>query len=187
MLKELKEWNVTKKQMLLNAAESKVREGGYNNFSFRELADEVGIKSASVHYHFPTKADLAATLAENYTNNFLANLGQPQSILANGNNPIKLYIEQFKRALLEDEKMCLCGILAAESDGIPDKVSVATKRFFDLNIQWLTDAFDQAEPQNHEVNVQKAVTLLSVLEGAMMVSKAMDDDHYFDVALMPFT
>ena len=46
---------MTKKQELLAVAQNKVREGGYNNFSFRELAKEVGIKSASVHYHFPTK------------------------------------------------------------------------------------------------------------------------------------
>ncbi len=58
---------MSKKEAILNAAENKARLGGYNNFSFRELANEVGIKSASVHYHFPTKADLGAELVKRYT------------------------------------------------------------------------------------------------------------------------
>ena len=51
---------MSKREALLKVAEDKVRKGGYNNFSFREIANEVGIKSASVHYHFKTKADLGA-------------------------------------------------------------------------------------------------------------------------------
>ena len=66
--------DMSKKDDLLKVAEVKVRQGGYNNFSFREIANEVGIKSASVHYHFPTKADLGAELAHQYTDAFLSAL-----------------------------------------------------------------------------------------------------------------
>ena len=69
---------MNKKQEILKQAELKVREGGYNNFSFRELANDVGIKSASVHYYFPTKADLGAELAAQYTLGFLDLLGDPK-------------------------------------------------------------------------------------------------------------
>lgn len=40
-----------------------MRNGGYGGFSFRDLAAEIGIKSASVHNHFPTKAAMAAAVA----------------------------------------------------------------------------------------------------------------------------
>ncbi len=65
---------MSKKEELLKVAENKVRKGGYNNFSFREIANEVGIKSASVHYHFPTKADLGAELAHQYTDAFFSGI-----------------------------------------------------------------------------------------------------------------
>jgi TetR/AcrR family transcriptional repressor of nem operon len=171
--------NMTKKQQLLKAAEVKVRSGGYSNFSFRELAKEVGIKSASVHYHFPTKADLGAELARQYTDNFMHLLGDPAEIKKSGESPIQVYATQFRRALLEDNKMCLCGLLGAEIDCLPEKVKQETKRFFRLNLDWLQVAYKLNDPIDVE---RKAASTLSLLEGAMMVSKALGDNCFFDQA-----
>jgi TetR/AcrR family transcriptional repressor of nem operon len=170
---------MTKKQELLKAAEDKVRSGGYSNFSFRELAKEVGIKSASVHYHFPTKADLGAELARQYTDNFMTLLGEPQALKELGKNPIKVYIAQFRRALIEDEKMCLCGLLGAETDCLPEKVKDETKRFFKLNLDWLQLAYKLTGVPDYQ---DKAANALSLLEGAIMVSKAVGDNQFFDQA-----
>ncbi|WP_158966109.1 TetR/AcrR family transcriptional regulator [Paraglaciecola sp. L3A3] len=168
---------MTKKEALLKAAEFKVRLGGYSNFSFRELANEVGMKSASVHYHFPTKADLGAELAHQYTDNFLAALGDPVSIHATGKNPIDVYTQLFRSSLLNDDKMCLCGLLGAQSESLPDKVRLEVKRFFNENLAWLNAA--------HTVNGEKdpvhaAIVTVSLLEGAMMISKALNDHSYFE-------
>jgi TetR/AcrR family transcriptional repressor of nem operon len=168
---------MTKKEALLKAAENKVRLGGYSNFSFRELAAEVGIKSASVHYHFPTKADLGAALAHQYTNTFLTVLGKPSELKASGKNPIDVYTQLFRDALVNDKKMCLCGLLGAESDSLPDKVRIEVKRFFSENLAWLTAA--------HTVNgdsnpARAAIYTVSLLEGAMMISKTLDDNSYFE-------
>jgi TetR/AcrR family transcriptional repressor of nem operon len=171
--------DMTKKQALLKAAEDKVRSGGYSNFSFRELAKEVGIKSASVHYHFPTKADLGAALARQYTDNFMDLLGDPVEIHKADKSPIQVYTTQFRRALLEDKKMCLCGLLGAETDCLPEKVQQETKRFFRLNLQWLQVAHKLNSPIDVE---QKAASTLSLLEGAMMVSKALGDNRFFEQA-----
>jgi TetR/AcrR family transcriptional repressor of nem operon len=168
---------MTKKEALLKAAEDKVRQGGYSNFSFRELANEVGIKSASVHYHFPTKADLGAELAHQYTNSFLAALGSPVNIKASGINPIDVYTQLFRSALITDDKMCLCGLLGAQSESLPDKVRLEVKRFFNKNLAWLT----VAHTANGEHDpAQAAVVTISLLEGAMMISKALNDHSYFE-------
>ncbi|WP_213608393.1 TetR/AcrR family transcriptional regulator [Pseudoalteromonas sp.] len=170
---------MTKKAALLKAAENKVRLGGYSNFSFRELANEIGIKSASVHYHFPTKADLGAELAHQYTDNFIAMLGEPQAHKANGKNPLDIYTQLFKNALVIDKKMCLCGLLGAESDSLPDKVRDEVKRFFIKNLAWLT----QAHKINGEPDPERAaIQTVSLLEGAMMISNTLDDIHYFEQA-----
>ncbi|MBE0361386.1 MULTISPECIES: TetR/AcrR family transcriptional regulator [Pseudoalteromonas] len=170
---------MSKKEALLKAAENKVRLGGYSNFSFRELASEVGIKSASVHYHFPTKADLGAELAHQYTNSFLAALGEPSELKASGKNPIDVYTQLFRSALVTDRKMCLCGLLGAESDSLPDKVRLEVKRFFNQNLTWLS----AAHLANGELNPTKAaIQTVSLLEGAMMISKTLDDNSYFELA-----
>jgi len=170
---------MSKKEALLKAAEHRVRLGGYNNFSFRELANEVGIKSASVHYHFPTKADLGAVLAHQYTNAFLTALGDPTVIKHSGKDPIEHYTQLFRSALTIDDKMCLCGLLGAQTESLPDKVRIEVRRFFNENLTWLTSAHSV----NGEIDpARAAIVTISLLEGAMMISKALNDPHYFESA-----
>ena len=90
----------------------RTRPGSYNALSFRELAKEVGIKSASVHYHFPTKGDLGAALARRYTEEGAAYLAE---LLATSNDAswcMDKYADIFRAALANDNRMCLCGIRA---------------------------------------------------------------------------
>lgn len=175
---------MSKKEELLKAAQLKVRSGGYNNFSFRELAAEVGIKSASVHYHFPTKSDLGAALAHQYTNDFLKALGGPDELYAAGKNPINVYISLFRNALVQDKKMCLCGLLGAESDSLPDKVRYETKRFFELNIVWLEHAYRVINTDPNEVAKTSAIKTIAILEGAMLISKTLDNNQIFEDAVL---
>jgi len=177
---------MSKKEELLKAAQLKVRSGGYNNFSFRELAAEVGIKSASVHYHFPTKEDLGAELARQYTDNFIKALGDPLELQQLGQHPIQVYVEQFRQALVEDKKMCLCGLLGAEVEGLPEQVRYETQRFFERNLQWLEKAHEMLINSNDNTPEytaqQAAIKTVSMLEGAMLVSKALDNNDVFEQA-----
>jgi TetR/AcrR family transcriptional repressor of nem operon len=167
-----------KEAEILKAAESMVREGGYNSFSFRDIATAVGVKSSSVHYHFPTKADLGAAVAKHYTNKFLSSLGDPAQLIGDGKDPIKVYVGAFRDALVKDKRMCLCGILGAEIDGLPSKVSVQTKIFFERNIEWLTTAYSsKGSTPCAEI---KAMQTLSLLEGAMITSNVLTDIDVFD-------
>lgn len=50
------------RDQLLDAAVAMLQRVGFVSFSFRDLAAQVGIRSASIHYHFPTKADLGLAL-----------------------------------------------------------------------------------------------------------------------------
>ncbi|WDE08860.1 TetR/AcrR family transcriptional regulator [Thalassomonas viridans] len=175
---------MSRRDEILKVAESRVRTGGYNNVSHREIAAEVGIKSASVHYHFKTKEDLGAELAHQYTNSFLNTLGEPGDIISRSENPITKYIELFRAALIKDKKMCLCGLLGAESDCLPDKVRFEIKRFFELNIEWLKQSYVLMNPQSSGEAKVKAIKLISMLEGALMISKAMDNIELFDQATL---
>ncbi|WP_460163969.1 TetR/AcrR family transcriptional regulator [Pseudomonas sp. S2_F03] len=125
------------KQTILQAARRVVQARGYNALSFRELAKEVGIKSASIHYHFPTKGDLGAALARRYTEDTAAYLDQ---LLVESQDPksmMKDYTAAFRAALENDNRMCLCGILAAEHHDLPAEVRVEVDGFTDTNVRWL--------------------------------------------------
>lgn len=167
-------------KQILEAAEDMVREGGYNAFSFRDIANTVGIKSSSVHYHFPTKADLGAAVAQHYTDKFLNALGDPQTLIDAKKDPIRIYTKAFKDALEKDKRMCLCGLLGAEINGLPPKVTAKTKIFFKRNIQWLTTAYTL---KNGKKDAEaSAIQTLALLEGAMIISNVLDDIKAFDDA-----
>ena len=169
-------------QEILEAAEKMVREGGYNAFSFRDIAKEVGIKSSSVHYHFPTKADLGAAVAKYYTDKFLNHLGTPEELIKNKKDPIKIYIQAFKNALIKDKRMCLCGMLGAEVDGLPPEVAVETKAFFERNIEWLTTAYTLKDGKKDAR--AKAIQTLALLQGTIIMSNVLSDIKVFDEAVL---
>ncbi len=85
----------------------------------------------------------------------------------------------FARALTEDQKMCLCGILAAEAEGLPDVVVVETRKFFQANIEWLTMAFQHSLKVEEASAREKAVFTLAQLEGALLVGRIMDEEVAF--------
>ena len=169
----------SKEVEILKAAEVMIREGGYNAFSFREIAKEIGIKSSSVHYHFPTKADLGAAIAEYYTDNFLNYLGDPKELVAQGKSPIEVYIAAFRGALVNDKRMCLCGLLGAEINSLPPEVAAQTKIFFERNIAWLAQAYSLQSSENAK---EQAMHTLALLEGAMIMSNVLKDIEVFDSA-----
>ena len=103
--------------------------GGYNGFSSRDIADAVGVKSASAHYHFPTKQALAAAVGRRYMTRFLDALGAPGSQLSAA-SALSNYVAAYRRALVDDGLMCLCGVMGAEIDNLPSVVRLEAKYFF---------------------------------------------------------
>lgn len=165
---------------ILDVAERMARIGGYDGFSFREIAKEVGVKAASVHYHFPGKADLGAAMARRYTDRFLATLGDP----AEGDPQERVgdMIAAFRHALAEEQLMCLCGVLGAEIAKLPDSVAEETRRFFRLNTEWLTTVFTRRDGDAEEAEAS-ALRLLAQLEGAMMVARSIGGVSAFDAVV----
>jgi len=169
-----------KETAILKVTENMIRQGGYNSFSFRNVADMVGIKSSSVHYHFATKEDLGAAVTKHYTDNFINSLGNPEEHCAAGQHPIEIYINAFKNALNQDKRICLCLMLGTEIDVLPERVVNETRAFFKRNIAWLERAYT-ALGLVDDANT-KAVQTLTLLEGAMLTTHVMGDVTTFDTA-----
>ncbi|TLE08716.1 TetR/AcrR family transcriptional regulator [Vibrio cholerae] len=165
---------------ILDLAELQVRAGGYNSFSFREISKEIGIKSASIHYHFPTKADLGVAIATRYTERFSQKLAEILAGHGTAAARLTAYIDLFRQSLLCDQKMCLCGQLASESEVLPDPIRAATQQFFVQNLQWLALYVFAAAGLTAPVAEQRAAGLLASLEGALLMAKVLDDNAVFE-------
>lgn len=168
---------MTSEEKVLAAAEMHVRTGGYNGFSFRHIARETGLTSAGVHHHFPTKADLVSRLAQDYTSRFLDVLDSCPA-----EDRVARLRELFAESLSRDRKMCLCGLLAAESGGLPDPVAKAARAFLQQLADRLEPAFiNSTDPRSDALGV------LSQLEGAALLATAFEDPGIFLLATRALT
>src|ERR1700743_2835386 len=107
---------------ILAAAKLVAQAHGYAGLNFRDLAEKVGIKAASIYYYFPSKADLAAAVARRYWEDAAAYL---DSLLQNSPKPLdalRRYPETFRWALENGNRMCLCSFMSAQTDDLPDEV-----------------------------------------------------------------
>lgn len=166
---------ISMRDRILDAAEVRARCGGYNAFSFRELAQDVGVKSSSIHYHFSTKPSLAEALAHRYTDRARDYLGDAEALSAD--EARARVTSLFRNALIRDDRMCLCGMFGAERDALPPAVDTAVASFFRLILDYLRTAFgDEAQGETPE-------TILARLEGALIVARSLRDETVFEAAI----
>lgn len=164
-------------ERLMDLAEERMREAGYHGFSFRELAAKIGIKSASVHRHFPTKADMVAAVAKRYLERFLENVApQPGE---SGEDVIAVYRSAFRRLIEQDGGMCLSGVLGAESGGLPVEVAEEIENFFRKAVEDLAQRLGGSE--------DRAFAVLATLEGALVIARAYGEVGAFDHAAASLT
>lgn len=162
-------------ERILDSAEERICRYGYNGVSFRDIAADVGIKSASVHYFFPTKPALAAAVARRYTERCLAELGDPTAPRSRPVEAIGRLAALFRRTLEEKKRMCLFGMLAAEVGGLPPEVAAEARFFFGRIIDWLRLAVDEAAAET-----MSAEAIVAAFEGAMLLARSMDDPTLLD-------
>jgi TetR/AcrR family transcriptional repressor of nem operon len=169
--------------LILDAAERLAQVRGFNGFSYAHVASELGVTKASLHYHFAGKAELGQALINRYTDRFLEALAQIDAGLGSPADKLAAYAGLYADVLRQD-RMCLCGMLAAEYETLPDTMRLAIVRFFDANQRWLTAVMEQgrAGATMHFAGSadDAAQTILSGLEGALLLARPYGDAARFE-------
>lgn len=175
------------RELIMTSARKMVQARGYNALSFRDLADSVGVKSASVHYHFPTKGDLAAALARRYTEDGIAWL---DALLAEGldyRTCLQRYVGIFRLALEDGNRMCLCGIMAAEHEDLPPLVRAEVAGFTNANVAWLTRLLAEQRPGTGAALAQsRGAAIYAAVAGAQLVARGRGDIAVYDAIMGAF-
>jgi TetR/AcrR family transcriptional repressor of nem operon len=172
-------------QRILDIAERLVQTRGFNGFSYADIASELGITKASLHYHFAGKAELGDALIERYATRFAEALDAIDAGAVGSPAKLDAYTDIYA-GVLRDRRMCLCGMLAAEYDTLPDAMREAIIRFFDHNEAWLTRVLEQGEEEGAlrlaGSASEAAQTIVSSLEGAMLIARPYGDVDRFEAA-----
>ena len=171
------------KEAILAAARRTAQAHGYGGLNFRDLADEVGIKAASIHYHFPSKADLGAAVARRYWQDTAAGL---ESMLAETSDPVRClrqYPDTFRKALENDNRMCLCSFMAAEHDDLPEAVKREVQTFADVNVAWLSKVLSAAAAVDADESDRRARAIFAAVAGAQLMARSRSDISLYDALI----
>src|SRR3984885_3950643 len=165
---------------ILAAAKLDAQAHGYAGLNFRDLAQQVGIKAASIYYHFPSKAALAAAVAKRYWEDSAAYL---ESLLQNSSKPLdalRRYPETFRWALENDNRICLCSFMSAQFDDLPDAVKTEVQAFADVNIAWLKKTLLAAKVVGPKEAEKRARAIYSGIVGAQLMARSRADIAIYD-------
>ena len=169
---------------ILDIAERLVQTRGYNGFSYADISSELRIRNASVHYHFPSKTDLGRRLVARYRENFMAALDGLASESGDARRRLRRYVGLWARVLRDRDRMCLCGMMAADIATLPKPVRAEIRRFFDENEAWLVRVISdgrKAKTLRFAGTPEVEARLLTMgLEGAMLVARSYGEPRRFE-------
>lgn len=163
---------------ILDIAETLVQTRGFNGFSYADIAAELGVTKASLHYHFPSKSKLGERLIERYRTGFQQALEEIAQGTATATARLEAYIGLYSDVLARD-RMCLCGMLAADYATLPAPMQAEVRQFFEANETWLSAVLRQGRQANEVAfdgsPLEVARDLTAALEGAMLLGRSQGD------------
>lgn len=170
---------------ILDIASRLVQSRGFNGFSYADIAAELQVTKASLHYHFATKAELGRRLIERYEADFVESLAEVDRKARGAFDRLQRYARLYA-SVLSESRMCLCGMLAAESGTLPEPMRDGLLHYFDANEHWLARVLDEGreagELRFEGRPLAVAAMLVGALEGAMMLARSYGDGARFDSA-----
>jgi TetR/AcrR family transcriptional regulator, transcriptional repressor for nem operon len=170
---------------ILDSAESLVQIRGFNGFSYADVAGELSLTTASLHYHFPGNAELGRALITRYAERFNAALAGIDRDGGDALAKLRAYARLYAD-VLRDHRMCLCGMLAAEYQTLPPPMRDAVIGFFDENEGWVEGLLARGREDGEirfEGSPREAARLIvSALGGAMLVARPYGDLDRFETA-----
>ncbi|MGO4512629.1 TetR/AcrR family transcriptional regulator [Bradyrhizobium sp. 2TAF36] len=173
------------REAILVAARRTAQAHGYGGLNFRDIGAEVGIKAASIYHHFPGKAELGAAVAKRYWEDTAADLEALSTANRDPRKALRAYPGLFRRSLEQENRMCLCGFMAAEYDDLPDAVKTEVQTFADVNVAWLTRMLTAASVPASKRET-RARAIFAAVGGAQLMARSRADLKLFDALIDSF-
>ncbi|MDR6631873.1 TetR/AcrR family transcriptional repressor of nem operon [Phyllobacterium sp. 1468] len=181
---------MTTSDEILVSARSLIMSGGYNGFSYADIADVVGIRKASIHHHFPSKADLVRTLVARYREDAEAGLAALEQDVQDPLELLKAYAGHWARCIEDASRpFCVCALLASELPALPPEVAEEVKAFFRFLSTWLISVMERGSREG-ALNLSsqprvEAEAFMASVHGAMLSARAYGTPEVFSTILAP--
>ncbi|QUJ77016.1 TetR/AcrR family transcriptional regulator [Sulfitobacter albidus] len=176
-----------RKTALLDSAERAARSRGFDGFSYADMARDVGIRTASIHYHFPSKADLSAALMSRYHESFAEICAQIDARHGTASARLIALIDCYRLAHGDAQRVCLCVAFSISRESLSTQVAGQLGAFRTMMRDWIEAVFRLAQTDGTIADVAdpaaEAAATLALLEGAQLSARAENAPARFDDAL----
>lgn len=171
-------------ERIIDITEALIQRRGYNGFSFQDIATEIGIKKASLYYHFPSKADLGRAVIDRYRGRMRKAIIELEGGRIDHWQALGDYLGPILELGRTPELACLCGVLGGEYLGLPEGMQAEVRDYFAEHLTWLTRLLDSGrqagafafEPEPLDM----AKMIFSAVEGSMLIKRTSGDVHFVD-------
>ncbi len=189
-MKQAQEERTDTASQILDVAENLVQVRGFNAFSYADVARELRITNAALHYHYPSKAELGEALIARYAVRFMGRLVDIDDSRADPLHKVDAYADLYAD-VLRGRGMCLCGMLAAEFETLSAGMQDGITGFFESNEQWLAEVLQQGRLDGSlsfpGSPLDVARSIVGGLEGAMLIARTFGDIGRFRSAASHLT
>lgn len=155
------------KAKIIELTRNLVQERGYNAFSYQDLAQEMGIRKASIHYHFPAKADLGAALLADYTQRFQIWSERPGVHDGTPKEKLDGFFQIYKTMVMNCSKICPVGIFSTDFNTLPEQLQQALHDLIGIQRDWLTELVEQGQKEGAFLNDGDPKDLVSLIQAAI--------------------
>lgn len=166
---------------ILATAEMLLLTWGYQGFSYHHVAERLGMRPATVHYHFPTKADLGLALLQRYRERFRWWAWRLREQKASPEACLEHFIT-LERRLLERDRVCPLSVVCVEMRGVSDAIRAETQRLFEDARLWLETVLESGRRSGaftfEGCARTRALGVLAVLQGALQLGRLVGEEAF---------
>ena len=169
---------------ILAAARPLIVAGGYNGFSYADIAEIVGIRKASIHHHFPSKVDLVRTLVLRYREDARAGFAVLERTAKDPGEQLSNYIAYWEKCIVDaSAPFCICALLASELPALPAAVAKEVRLHFETLSEWLASALERGAKsgifQLQSAPKTEAEAFMAAVHGAMLSARVHGNPKLF--------
>ncbi|HEY1947277.1 MAG TPA: TetR/AcrR family transcriptional regulator [Bryobacteraceae bacterium] len=169
---------------ILKSAHTLMVNLGYSAFSYADISEIVKIRKASIHYHFPTKADLVVAVLKAHRERLIAATEALDQQIVSPLARLRAYVQYWEGCIRDKtEPFCVAALLAAELPSLPKKVQAEVHRYFDSLGQWIQRTLDDGVAKRviklQHSSEDEAQMLMALVHGAMLSARAYGTSDVF--------
>jgi TetR/AcrR family transcriptional repressor of nem operon len=171
------------REKILDSAQRLIQTRSFHGFSFQDVADEVGIRKASLYHYFESKDRVALAVLERAADGVRARMEKLEPL--EPTERLDGYFDIFRTIHGKGERMCPGGSFGAVFDAVSSPVQSALHRFAKMHLDWLERIVREGvERGQFQIRDQRprevAMQIAAGVQGALLMGRLTGDPHVLE-------